>query len=70
MGFGPPGGNQHHEICIELEGPVDQKKFEEYKKRMRACLKHLKELGLKVSVSRPKLWHYAPVKRAKKRKKS
>ena len=49
MGFGPPGGNQYHEVCVELEGPVDPKKFEAYKKKMKACLKQLRKLGLIIS---------------------
>lgn len=70
MGFGPPGGNQYHEVCVELEGPVDPKKFEAYKKKMKACLRRLRKMGLKVRVTRPRVWHYAPTKPKKKGKKS
>jgi hypothetical protein len=69
MGFDGPKGNEYHEVCVELEGPVDHKKFEAYKKKMKACLKQLRKLGLKVRVSPPRLWHDALAKPRKKSKK-
>jgi hypothetical protein len=69
MGFGPPGKKQYHEVCVELKGPVGQKAFEEYKKKMRKCLTELEEMGLKISVSTPRIWHHNPARRRKKGKK-
>jgi hypothetical protein len=69
MGFDGPKGNEYHEVRVELEGPVDHKKFEAYKKKMKACLKQLRKLGLKVTVSPPRLWHDPVAKPKKKSKK-
>ena len=43
MGNGPEDG-EVHEVTVELDGGVSKEAFDEYKKRLRACLDELNKL--------------------------
>ena len=47
MGFAPRPG-EIHRITIEIAGPIDEKKFEEYKKELRVLL--AKHAGTKTRI--------------------
>jgi hypothetical protein len=77
MGMVPPKDKETHQICVILKGPVSQAAFNEYKRKLRECLRELgalrdkgKKRRLRVSRSRPSLIRYPPLHKAQKKKRS
>ncbi len=45
MGFDPPVLGEVYEVCIELEGAVDENAFKEFEKELKKCIKtHLGQI--------------------------
>jgi hypothetical protein len=82
MGMDPPKKGETLEITVVLKGPVSKKAFEEYKRKLRECLRGLAKVRdiqrkrkLNVSRSHPSLVRYPPLhketkKSARRRKRS
>lgn len=77
MGMDPPKEHETHQVTVVLKGPVTKAAFEEYKRKLRECLRRLARLRdkkkrrrLRVSRSHPSIVRYPPLHKALKKKRA